>query len=357
MIHRTTLRVIVTVLLVAATLALLWLARRVFIAFLLAIFFAYLLEPVVAWFTRRLRGRRIYGIAATYAVLLIGVGVFAATLGPKIATEAQRLAQTLPGMLERVSTGQVAVQFGGQHGWSRETQMRLQQFMAAHKNEILQHGKDAAARAASLLSNVVWMVLIPILAFFFLKDKSSFGMAALGAVDTARERGFLRSMINDLDSMLASYIRAQLLLSLFAAVAYTSFLLIMGYPYAFALGAIAGLLEFIPFVGPAITALLILGVGFLTGYQHWLIVLVFIAVWRLMQDYVNNPYLMDKGLELHPLLAIFGILVGGEIAGVIGMFLSIPVIAALRIFWRNWRGKQPARLDVEEVPPNELRVA
>jgi predicted PurR-regulated permease PerM len=357
LIHRTTLRVIVTVLLVAATLALLWLARRVFIVFLLAIFFAYLLEPVVAWFTRRLKGRRIYGIAATYAVLLIGLCIFGVTLGPQIANEAQRLVQTLPGMLEKVSTGQVAVQFGGQHGWSEETQVRVQRFMAAHKDEILQGGRDAAGHAASILSNVVWIVLIPVLAFFFLKDKSSFGLAALGAIDTPQAQGFVRSMINDLDSMLASYIRAQLLLSVFAAVAYTTFLLVMRFPYAFALGAIAGLLEFIPFVGPAITALLIIGVAFLAGYKHWLVVLAFIALWRLLQDYVNNPYLMDEGLELHPLLAIVGILVGGEIAGVIGMFLSIPVIAALRIFWRNWQLKQAVRLEVEETPPSTARAA
>jgi len=75
------------VLLFAAVPALLWVARRAFIAFLMAIFFAYLLEPAVAWFTRRLKGRRIYGIAAAYAVLLIGLVVFGVTLGPKIANE------------------------------------------------------------------------------------------------------------------------------------------------------------------------------------------------------------------------------------------------------------------------------
>ena len=133
-----------------------------------------------------------------------------------------------------------------QHGWSQETQARLQQFLATHKDEILQRGKDAAAHAASILSNVGWIVLIPILAFFFLKDKRTFGSAALGAFDARRQRSFLRGVMNDLDSMLATYIRAQLLLSLFAAVAYTAFLLIMRFPYAFALGPIGGLLEFIP---------------------------------------------------------------------------------------------------------------
>jgi predicted PurR-regulated permease PerM len=337
---RTTLRVITTALLVALGLALLWAARRVFIVFLLAIFFAYLLEPVVSWFARRFRGHRNLAIVATYAVFLIALSVFGATLGPKIVSEAERLAQSLPSMIENVSSGQIALQFGGQHGWSFETQLRLQRLLATHKREILQYGKDAVARVAGVLPNVAWLVLIPVLAFFFLRDKSSFGLAAIDSLKGSRDRSFLRRMISDLDSMLARYIRAQLMLTALAAVAYTTFLLIMQFPYALALGAIGGLLEFIPFVGPAFTALLIVGIAFLTGYKHWLVLLIFLALWRMLQDYVNTPYVMGAGLELHPLLAILGILIGGEVAGVIGMFLSIPVMAALRILWQNWQQKK-----------------
>jgi predicted PurR-regulated permease PerM len=75
-----------------------------------------------------------------------------------------------------------------------------------------------------------------------------------------------------------------------------------------------------------------------SGNIAWAVglVLVFVGVWRLIQDYVNTPYFMSEGLELHPLAAIFGILVGGEVFGIPGMFLSIPVIAGLRIVWHTW---------------------
>jgi len=110
----------------------------------------------------------------------------------------------------------------------------------------------------------------------------------------------------------------------------------VGLPYALAVAAIGGVLEFIPFVGPLLTLIILVGISFLTGYRHWIVLIVFWLVWRGIQDYVNMPHVMNKGLDLHPLLAIFAILVGGEIGGVLGIFLSIPTVAAARILWMNW---------------------
>jgi predicted PurR-regulated permease PerM len=81
----------------------------------------------------------------------------------------------------------------------------------------------------------------------------------------------------------------------------------------------------------------IVGVCLLFSYPHWLLVLGFLALWRIVQDYVVSPRIMGESMELHPLGAIFGVLAGGEIAGVLGVYLSIPVMASLRIVWRRWR--------------------
>jgi predicted PurR-regulated permease PerM len=108
-------------------------------------------------------------------------------------------------------------------------------------------------------------------------------------------------------------------------------------PYAFAVGPSAGALEFIPVVGPVVGGLMIVAVAFASGYAHvwWLV--VFLLVWRGIQDYVTSPRIMGSTLELHPLLVLFGVFAGGEVAGVIGVFLSIPVLATLRILWHTWQ--------------------
>ena len=96
------------------------------------------------------------------------------------------------------------------------------------------------------------------------------------------------------------------------------------------------MLEFIPFVGPLLALGILVSIALLTGYSHWFVLVGFWVVWRGIQDYINVPRVMGEGLDLHPLLAIFATLVGGEVGGVLGMFLSIPAVAALRILWLNW---------------------
>jgi predicted PurR-regulated permease PerM len=90
-------------------------------------------------------------------------------------------------------------------------------------------------------------------------------------------------------------------------------------------------------VGPLVAGVLIVGVALLEGYRHWFIVLIFLLLWRMVQDYIVSPRIMGRSLELHPLAAIFGVLAGAEIGGVLGIYLSIPIMASLRIVWRRWR--------------------
>jgi len=120
-------------------------------------------------------------------------------------------------------------------------------------------------------------------------------------------------------------------------VMYSAFLGVMRVPYALVLGTIGGVLEFVPVVGPLAGALIIVTVALLMSYKHWLILVIFLGIWRLLQDYVSSPRIMGESMELHPLAAIFGVMAGGEVAGILGIYLSIPVMASLRIVFRRWR--------------------
>jgi predicted PurR-regulated permease PerM len=128
-----------------------------------------------------------------------------------------------------------------------------------------------------------------------------------------------------------------LTLAALSFLVYISFMGLMKVPYSVVLGTAGGILEFIPVVGPLVAAVLIMGAALLLGYSHWLVLLIFLAVWRMVQDYMVSPRIMGKSMELHPLAAIFGVLAGAEIAGVLGVYLSIPVMASLRIVLRRWR--------------------
>ena len=144
-------------------------------------------------------------------------------------------------------------------------------------------------------------------------------------------------MLHDLNKMLAEFIRAQLTLAGLSLVAYSSVLSAMRVPYALMLGTAGGALEFIPMAGPLVAGITMMAVAILSGYQHWPYLLLFLFLWRMLLDYAISPRIMGASVELHPLAALFGILAGGEIAGMLGVYLSIPVMASLRIVWRRWR--------------------
>jgi predicted PurR-regulated permease PerM len=337
LIDRTTLRVLFTTLSAAALLGFIWLARKPILAFLFAMLFAYLLEPAVRLLQRRLRVGRGVAIALTY--LLIGVAMLTAgaAAGPRVAEEGRHLYETAPQLYDKVASGSIAQQLGRARGWSEPTQVQLQQFIVAHRDEVLNAIRAQSSRATEIAGNALWLLLIPILSVFFLREKSQLAQRIEEFPDDPASRQLLAEVMSDLDEMLSHFVRSQLYLAAISGVVYITTLSLMRVPYALLLGTLGGLLEFIPFVGPLVAGTLILAISFAMNYNHLLMILLFLLLWRGVQDYVVSPRLMGGGVELHPLAAVFGVLAGGQIAGVAGIYFAVPVMAAARILWINWR--------------------
>ncbi|HSZ60566.1 MAG TPA: AI-2E family transporter [Terriglobales bacterium] len=336
-------RVLLTALLFALGLGFLYAARRTLIVFLFAIFFAYLINPAVGRLEKLVRSRA-WAIAIIYLLLVVGLAVLGLLVGPRIARQSSRLGQSLPGLMDKASTGQLSGQIdqlaekiGNQHGWSDATQRRIRDFLISRRGDLAALAQRIGIRAAEAAQEVWALFLVPILAIFFLRDGGNFHEVLLALVQSRSQREFLQDVFQDLNQMLAQFIRAQLTLAAFSLLAYVSFLGLMRVPYALMLGTAGGALEFVPLAGPLLAGTAMMVVAVLAGYSHWALVLLFLLVWRLIQDYVISPRVMGVSVELHPLAALFGILAGGEIAGMLGVYLSIPVMASLRIVWRRWR--------------------
>jgi len=328
-------RVLITVLLFALGLGFLYVARRTLIAFLFAVFFAYLMSPLVSSLEKLLHGRA-RAIAVIYLLLLGLVVLFFVSMGPRIGRESARLGQSLPA-LAQLSSGQIAEQLGQQHGWNSRIVDLLRDYLASHSDEITKLVQKVGLRVADVAKEAWLLVIVPVLSIFFLKDGHAFGGILLDLVRSRPQRELLQGVLSDMNQMLAHFIRAQLTLAGLTLVMYSAFLALMGMPYALVLGTMGGLLEFIPVVGPLAAGVIIVSVALLVSFPHWLALLVFLGIWRLIQDYVTSPRIMGHSMELHPLAAIFGVMAGGEVAGILGIFLSIPVMASLRIVFRRWR--------------------
>jgi predicted PurR-regulated permease PerM len=131
--------------------------------------------------------------------------------------------------------------------------------------------------------------------------------------------------------MLQSYMKALVILAAASFLAWLIFLNILGEPYALLLAGLAGSLEFVPVIGPAAAVVIMLVVSSATGTGGVVWIIVFWVLNRVFQDYVLNPFLMSSGVEIHPVLVLFGVLAGDQLGGIPGMFYSVPVLAILKV--------------------------
>ncbi|MCA1556162.1 MAG: AI-2E family transporter [Acidobacteria bacterium] len=194
----------------------------------------------------------------------------------------------------------------------------------------------AVTTATYALTYAPWLVLIPILAFFLLKDADNFRRTALQMLPRGRMRWRGDELFQDVNSTLAAYIRAQLIACLLIGVICTIGFMLIGVPYALVLGILAGFLEFIPLAGPLVMFVLAVTISSFHSPGQAMVVFIFLAALRIVQDYVLYPRIIGQGIQLHPLAVILAILCGAELAGVAGIFLAIPVIAIISVGYRHW---------------------
>jgi len=326
-----------TVLVLVGLLALVYLLRRALVLLAFSLFFAYLIWPLVAIAQRILALQRHRGtaVAVVYLVLILALAGVGAALGPRLSVEMNSLAQKLPEMSRQIQSGEIVGTVLERRGWASERVHAIEALVASHTGEIIDYSQKAATGVLKWLAGAWVIVLVPIFAFFILKDA---GQAAAGIerlIQHPERRHLLHAIGADIHVLLAGYVRALLILSFVTFVAWSLVFLLAGVPYALLMAALGGTLEFIPVVGPLAAGVIVVGVSFFTGYGHpWLLV-VFVLLWRGVQDYVTSPLVMARGVEIHPSLVILGVIAGGEVGGPAGMFLSVPVIAALRIVWRR----------------------
>lgn len=337
---RRTADVLLTILFIAVVCAAVYSARRIILIFVLAVFFAYLIDPVVKFlqrhslFFRNLRGPAVVEVYLAFVVLIALLGY---TFAPGVVRNTVKLVDEVPVLLDGLSTGDIAAELGGKYGWSEEQESRFRAFLSRHKEDIqglVRVVDHALSHAAQVLA---WLLLIPVLAIFFLRDGDHIADALIQLSFSADRRPGIRIVANELHIMLTRFIRGQVLLCSLSFVFYAAALLLLRFPHAMGLAAMGGLLEFIPAFGWLSTFVTIISVG-VVNHSHWIWMAALLGIWRLSQDYFAYPRIMGSHLAIHPLAAIFGVLVGAEIGGIVGIYLAVPLMATMRVIWRACAG-------------------
>src|SRR5256886_7417682 len=358
---RVVLRIIVLLLAVAAFLWIIYKLTTVLLLLVLSIFFAYLVAPLVDLVEKPVyiggRNRQMprglaIGVVYLFLFAVVGAGIY--FLVPQFAAQ-------FPEFKQQATAYYKSINDASDRANQYFTQHRMPPGMVKAVNDtilgVIAKGGEVASlafeHALGWIIFLPWLVLIPILGFFLLKDADSFRRSALAMLPRGRLRWRGDELFQDINSTLAAYIRAQLTACvLIGAICSIGFALI-GLPSPLVLGLIAGMLEFVPLVGPLMVAVLVALLALLhSGLGMAFVVLLFLGVLRVVQDYVIYPRIIGQGIHLHPLAVILAILAGAEIAGVAGIFLAIPVIAILTVSYRHWlehRGSETIAEVIEEA--------
>ena len=336
-----------TAALVLLAISMVYFVRGALIVFVIALLLAYLLYPLMDLFDRHLTSKtRTPALAMTF-VLAIGIlACFGVLMGSVVAEQAANLAARAPALLDRLRQTPAP---GPQDVNSLKGQVIdfIQGQLRQHYNDVALAVPRVALSVLSASRNLIYLVVIPILSFLILRDGRDILSAFLEMLGSGHETA--RDTLGDIHELLLLYMRALLFLCCATFISFSIVLAAMGVPYAMLLASIAFALEFIPLVGPLTAAGIIIAVSLASGYPHVLWLVIFLGLYRLLQDYGLSPLLMSKGVALHPLMIIFGVLAGSEIGGVAGIFLSIPVLALIRLFYHRIRKLHAVqRLSVSE---------
>jgi predicted PurR-regulated permease PerM len=345
---RSIVRVVVIVLLLLAVkdLLVLVVTSLTYLLFMvvLAILLAYLINPLVKVIHRPFLQGRFAGAmprpAAIAFAFLVVFGVVALAIGylyPSISQQAKTFVENVPNYTTDVQSSINDLN-------RRLDRLRVNDSIQTTINERINGALDTvgtgiagffSAVAIFAVTYLPWLVLVPILAFFFLKDAQFFRLTLLRMFPVGDWRTRVDSVLEDVNATLTAYTRAQLISCLLVGIVCTIGFYLLGNNYALLLGVLAGVFEFVPILGPlSLAVMATIVASFESGLQAALTAL-FLAVLRVTQDYVIYPRIVREGIHLHPLAVILSVLAGEQVAGIPGVFIAIPLVALGTVLHRH----------------------
>ena len=297
---------------------------------------------------RRLHARLplIWSILIVYLAIAVIVGFGLAVVVPAIASDSQSLVKATPGFVQNAQASLA----DPDNPLIARLPSSLRVYIAALPAQLVtlaqQYGGQAASRVLSLVLSTVsvlaTLVVIPVLSVYLIMEAPAL-VEGFIAFFPPRARPKALAVMKDLDGVLGGFIRGQLLVGATIGTAITIALLILHVKYAVLIGVAAGLLDVIPYVGAVVAFVPATAIAFFSdGWQHALLVAVIFALIFQAEGHFIAPRIVSESVGLSPLFVIIAILIGGELGGIGGMFLAVPIAAILRVLMLHVRPKYRA---------------
>ena len=329
---RTILRVLLIVLVVAVTLEVIWVARHVLAWVVIALFLALALDPLVGWIERRGKIKRGPAIGITYLIVLVVIVGVGLTFIPKLIDEVNGFVQALPNYVHDLTHGRGRLGFL-ERKYHVVEKVR-EQVQNGGASKVLGLSGAALSVTKSVITIIAATVTIVFLTFFMLLEGRAW-TERVYSLFPAESRPRWRRVGHDIYRTVGGYVTGNILISLIAGSSITVVLLIMGVPYAVALGLLVAVLDLIPLAGATVAGIIVCIVAFLHTIPAGIVVLVFFVVYQQLENHFLQPVIYGRTVELSPLTVLISVLVGAELAGILGALAAIPVAGTIQVLVRD----------------------
>ena len=330
---RTILAILGIVLAVALALQVVWLARQVVSWILISLFLALALNPAVNFLQERGVRRRGAAAALTYVGALAAIAGIGALFVPTLVDEANAFAQQLPTYVEDLTEGRGRLgELEREYNVVERVRESVEEGGAAR---LLGLSGTAVAITKGVLTAVVAVVTIAFLTFFMLLEGQTW-VQRFYALVPEQSRPRVERIANDIYRTIGGYVTGNLLISLIAGVASTIVLLVMGVPFAVALGLLVAILDLVPLAGATLAAIIVSTVAFLDSLPAGIVVLVFFIVYQQVENHLIQPVVYSRTVQLSPLAILIAVLIGAKLAGILGALAAIPVAGTIQVLLLSW---------------------
>jgi predicted PurR-regulated permease PerM len=318
--------------------------KSIVIPFLVAFVFAYLTNPLVD-FLERLRFHRLLAVSL---IFLVGTGLLTLacfTLIPDLIREIQDLIVRLP------QTIQNGIAFAHKHlpklfallkvDYLKIEQDFLQNQYPAKVESFLLKMLKAFSGMGTFLSQMLNVILIPVLTFYFLKDYNKIKSSFLSFVPK-KKKSLINFYLWRSNQILGGYIRGKLIVCVILGLMTWLGLFLLSIPYAIMIAIIVGLFSIVPFVGfyVSMAAALLSSLLMPNPYEAALKILIVFLITQAIEGYVITPKIVGERVGLHPVAVIFSILIFSRFMGFWGLIIAVPAAALIKFLVDEWKRHQ-----------------
>ncbi|HEY4752924.1 MAG TPA: AI-2E family transporter [Candidatus Limnocylindrales bacterium] len=317
-----------------------WFARPVLLPFAVATVIAYAFSPYIDIVQAKTGRSRTLIVVLCYGTALVIIGAIVLALAGPVSHELALLIQAGPNALDvalRQLLGGDSITIGNNVFTVGEIRSQLE---AAIRN-VLQTPEGAIRAASQLLQGTLDTILVVIVTFYLLLDGGRFAATALRFLDP-RDRAEVVRVSRTVHTVVGRWLRGQLVLVVFVSTVVTVvFATVLHLPYPLGLGVLVGALEVITYIGPIIAGVIVAIVALSSGGIGLAAAsVVFLFVLRQLEDVLIMPNVLGRAVNLHPLVALFAVVVGTTAFGIIGTFLAVPVAAGINVALHEFYPRQ-----------------